>query len=32
MLKPDTWSAHDSPPIDSMTLYSLNSTPANVEK
>jgi hypothetical protein len=31
MLKPDTWSAHDSPPIDSMTLYSLNSTLVNVE-
>jgi hypothetical protein len=30
MLKPDSWNAHDSPPIDSMTLYSLKSTRASV--
>jgi hypothetical protein len=30
LLKPDTWNAHDSPPIDSMTLYSLRSTMASL--
>jgi len=30
LLKPDTWNAHDPPPIDSITLYSLKSTRASV--